>query len=176
MPLSISNSSRALARQAAVVAATSTRLAKRPYVIPSGAHASEASPDEATLAILKPDLLANPYTVASILSDIHSHDIAIARRKQMHWTWAQAAEFYAEHRERFFYRRLLGYMTSGPILALELRAPHVVSRWRQLIGSTHPARMRINNPTCLRAKWGLTDTRNSFHGSDSEESAKREIA
>ncbi|KAJ2378890.1 hypothetical protein IW150_000514 [Coemansia sp. RSA 2607] len=135
---------------------------RRLYVIPATAQTSDGSPEEATLAILKPDLLANPYTVASILDEIHSHNITISRRKQVHWTWAQAAEFYSEHRDRFFYQRLLGYMTSGPILALELRAPEVISRWRSLIGSTHPARMRIHNPTCLRAKWGLTDTRNSL--------------
>ncbi|KAG0170563.1 Nucleoside diphosphate kinase 6 [Apophysomyces sp. BC1015] len=66
-------------------------------------------------------------------------------------------------------------MTSGPFEALILCSPNAIKEWRALIGPTHPCRARINQPNTLRALYGLTDTRNSFHGSDSDETARREI-
>ncbi|KAJ2555401.1 hypothetical protein EV175_002276 [Coemansia sp. RSA 1933] len=133
---------------------------------------------QVTLALLKPDLLANPEFVKSIVTEISSnrHGISILRRKTVFWSQEQARLFYAEHRGRFFYDRLVRYMTSGPFEALALAGPGSISWWRQEMGSTHPARMRITNPLCLRARYGLTDTRNSFHGSDSPESALRELS
>ncbi|KAJ2908721.1 hypothetical protein GGI21_002604 [Coemansia aciculifera] len=129
-----------------------------------------------TLALLKPDLLANPQTVAEIISEIQrTPGLQIARRAQVFWTREEAERFYDEHRGRFFFRRLVDYMTSGPIEALALRGPTAVTLWRQMMGSTHPVRMRVTNAGCLRARYGLTDTRNSFHGSDSPQSAAREL-
>lgn len=129
-----------------------------------------------TLALLKPDLLANPYWVQQILKEIRSTPgIRIVNQKQIHWTPSQAQEFYHLHQHKFFYRRLITYMTSGPLLALRLEGPEVIGRWRQMIGSTHPIRSRLHSSNCLRARYGLTDTRNSFHGSDSVESAVVEL-
>ncbi|KAI9474935.1 nucleoside diphosphate kinase, partial [Coemansia mojavensis] len=84
-------------------------------------------------------------------------------------------KFYAEHLGKPFYPRLISYMTSGPILALALTKQGAIREWREMIGSTRPAQMRIENPRTLRAQFGLTDTRNSFHGSDSADSASREL-
>ncbi|KAJ2387095.1 hypothetical protein GGI23_006354 [Coemansia sp. RSA 2559] len=140
------------------------------------AAAKKAS--EITLALLKPDLLANPVFVESILSEIRNnrHGIAIHRHKRVFWTQDQARAFYAEHKGRFFYDRLVWYMTSGPFEAMALRGPGAIAWWRKEMGATRPVQMRIANPSCLRARYGLTDTRNSFHGSDSTESAQRELS
>ncbi|KAJ2252957.1 hypothetical protein GGI13_002977 [Coemansia sp. RSA 455] len=141
-------------------------------------HAVASGPrDLVTLALLKPDLLANPQTVENIIDEIkRTPGLQIVKRAELFWTQEQAEQFYDEHRNRFFYRRLVDYMTSGPMQALALRGPQAITVWREMMGSTHPVRMRVFNGTCLRARYGLTDTRNSFHGSDSPASAARELA
>ncbi|KAJ1821614.1 hypothetical protein GGH91_000944 [Coemansia sp. RSA 2671] len=133
--------------------------------------------DLLTLALLKPDLLADPQTVERIVEEIRrTPGLQIVESAQLFWTREQAEEFYDEHRGRFFYNRLVDYMTSGPMQALALRGPQAITKWREMMGSTHPVRMRVLNGACLRARYGLTDTRNSFHGSDSPASAARELA
>ncbi|KAJ2090111.1 hypothetical protein IW138_002921 [Coemansia sp. RSA 986] len=95
---------------------------------------------EITLALLKPDLLANPEFVKSIINEIRNNrkGIRILQRKRVFWTQDQARSFYAEHSERFFYGRLVSYMTSGPFEAMALGGPGAISWWRQEMGSTHP--------------------------------------
>ncbi|ORX69892.1 nucleoside diphosphate kinase [Linderina pennispora] len=129
-----------------------------------------------TLALLKPDLLANPSAVQQIIHEISANPaLSIIHQKTDFWTTARATQFYSEHQGRFFFGRLVGYMTSGPILAMALRGPHAIADWRAMLGLTHPVRMRLAQPASLRARFGLTDTRNSFHGSDSMQSAEREL-
>ncbi|CAG8589124.1 7826_t:CDS:2 [Ambispora leptoticha] len=132
-----------------------------------------------TLALLKPDLCANPNTISKIISRITAtnqhNNFEIIRQREILWRQQDAEAFYAEHRGRFFFERLCGYMTSGPFMALVLARQDAIKEWRALIGPTHPWRARINAPNTLRSLYGLTDTRNSFHGSDSDETAKREI-
>ncbi|OMJ09886.1 Nucleoside diphosphate kinase 6 [Smittium culicis] len=67
------------------------------------------------------------------------------------------------------------YMTSGEFVALVIRGEQAISKWRRLIGKTHPVRAKVDGTFSLRSKFGLTDTRNSFHGSDSNENARVEI-
>ena len=76
---------------------------------------------------------------------------------------------------KFFFPRLVDYMTSGPVEALVLEGPNAVARWRALMGPTHPPRARIVAPTSIRARFGMTDTRNATHGSDAE-AARSEIS
>ncbi|KAJ2730201.1 hypothetical protein IW152_005356 [Coemansia sp. BCRC 34962] len=140
-------------------------------------HTTAAPRDLLTLALLKPDLLADPQTVDSIVEEIRrTPGLRIVKSTQLFWTREQAEKFYNEHRNRFFYSRLVDYMTSGPMQALALRGPQAIALWREMMGSTHPVRMRVLNGACLRARYGLTDTRNSFHGSDSPASAACELA
>ncbi|KAJ2203712.1 hypothetical protein IW145_003900 [Coemansia sp. RSA 521] len=134
-----------------------------------------ASKIEATLALLKPDLFANPLAISRIEHAVAAHSFRIVSRKRVVWTIDDAQKFYAEHEGKPFFARLVSYMTSGPIYALALTKPCAIAEWRQLIGSTRPVQMRINRPDTLRARFGLTDTRNSFHGSDSVQSAIREL-
>ncbi|KAI8982238.1 nucleoside diphosphate kinase [Mycotypha africana] len=132
-----------------------------------------------TLALLKPDICANPLLIDKVKEAIRKNNMEIVHEKRVLWTEKEAGQFYQEHQQKFFYHRLCGYMTSGPFQAMILTSPktnNVIKEWRQLIGPTHPVKARIHKPNTLRALYGLTDTRNSFHGSDSDESAKSEIA
>lgn len=124
---------------------------------------------------MKPDICANAALLPKIKEAMTQQGLDIVQERPVLWTEEQAGKFYAEHKGKFFYHRLCGYMTSGPFQAFVLTSPNAIKDWRSLIGPTHPVRARIHQPNTLRALYGLTDTRNSFHGSDSDESAQKEI-
>ncbi|KAJ2295096.1 hypothetical protein IWW55_005557 [Coemansia sp. RSA 2706] len=130
---------------------------------------------QATLALLKPDLLADPRHLPQILSLLHTRQFLIKSTTHTRLTLQDAQRFYREHTHKPFFSRLVTYMTSGPLVALALVRPHAISEWRLIIGASQPVRMRVENTQCLRARFGVTDTRNSFHGSDSVESAQSEL-
>lgn len=73
-------------------------------------------------------------------------------------------QFYAEHHDRFYFLRLVSHATSGPFVALALAAPDAIKRWRTLIGPTKVFRGQWEDGSCLRARYGTSDTRNGFHG------------
>ncbi|KAF9155436.1 Nucleoside diphosphate kinase 6 [Linnemannia schmuckeri] len=128
-----------------------------------------------TLALLKPDLTANSIKVNKVFAHIQQNDFNIVAHKTLLWSKSDAEAFYGEHRGKFFFERLCGYMTSGHFHALILEKPDAILGWRALIGPTHPPRARINAPDTLRSLYGMTDTRNSFHGSDAVDTATKEI-
>ncbi|GJJ73096.1 hypothetical protein EMPS_05454 [Entomortierella parvispora] len=132
-------------------------------------------PAQLTLALLKPDLTANSIKTAKVFAHIQKNEFNIVAQKKLLWSKRDAEAFYGEHRGKFFFERLCGYMTSGHFHALILEKPNAIQDWRALIGPTHPPRARINAPSTLRSLYGLTDTRNSFHGSDAVDTAKNEI-
>lgn len=88
----------------------------------------------------------------------------------------EAAEFYAEHEGRFFYNRLLTFMCSGPSEVYILARDDAIKTWRELMGPTKVYQAVYTAPGTIRAEYGLTDTRNATHGSDSIKSAIREIS
>lgn len=98
----------------------------------------------------------------------------ICRTKRIHWRPEEAEAFYAEHKDRFYFPRLVLAM-SEPFMAIALAKDNAIQDWRALIGPTHVYKAKWTKPDCLRAKYGISDTRNAFHGSDSPESAKREL-
>ncbi|ORZ22244.1 nucleoside diphosphate kinase [Absidia repens] len=118
-----------------------------------------------TLALLKPDICADKSLIPKIQHTMAEHQLDIVQSRDVLWTEQEAGRFYAEHEGKFFYHRLCGYMTSGPFQAYILSSSDAIKKWRSLIGPTHPVRARIHQPDTLRALYGLTDTRNSFHGS-----------
>ncbi|CAG8634589.1 6449_t:CDS:2, partial [Acaulospora morrowiae] len=126
-----------------------------------------------SLALLKPDLCANPALIPLILNSLKNKNFKILGERRLLWNQSHAEKFYAEHRARnFLYHKLfaallikLFFFSSGPFVSLILSKPNAIREWRELIGPTHPFRARINSPNTLRALYGLTDTRNSFHGS-----------
>lgn len=128
-----------------------------------------------TLAILKPDVTAHPHVVHKIKEAILDRGFYIVRSKRLHLTRARAADFYKEHEGRFFHNRLVTFMSSGPISTHILARENAIGEWRKLMGPTKVFKTIHEDPGSLRGQFGLTDTRNSTHGSDSDESARREI-
>ncbi|CAK8680350.1 unnamed protein product [Clavelina lepadiformis] len=129
-----------------------------------------------TLAILKPDVAVNPHIVYAIDKSILRNKFLIIKRKRLRWPKARAEQFYFQHAQRFFYRRLVEFMSSGPIEALILAKRNAIQDWRLLIGPTKVYKTQHTNPNTIRGQFGLTDTRNAVHGADSEESVHEEVA
>ena len=86
-----------------------------------------------------------------------------------------AGDFYDEHRKKFFHGRLVSFMSSGPVEVLILAKDNAISEWRALLGPTKVYKTVISHPDSLRGMFGLTDTRNVGHGSDSPETSAKEI-
>lgn len=128
-----------------------------------------------TLALIKPDAVAHPVISEALHGKILENNFIIVRCKRLVWTKPESEKFYAEHSGRFFYQRLVEYMSSGPMQAYVLARDDAVHHWRELMGPTKVFRARHSAPDTIRGQFGLTDTRNTTHGSDSVESAHKEI-
>jgi nucleoside-diphosphate kinase len=126
---------------------------------------------ERTLGIVKPDAVAKKQ-VGSIVSMIEKSGLAIKGMRMLHLARSQAEQFYAVHKERPFYRDLVGFMTEGPIVVLCLEGDNAIGRYRELMGSTDPAKA---GPETIRKAYGTSIERNAVHGSDAPETAKVEI-
>ncbi|EGD74368.1 nucleoside diphosphate kinase, partial [Salpingoeca rosetta] len=127
---------------------------------------------EQTLAIIKPDAVHRSY---EILDDIVARGFTILRKRRVRISPEQANEFYAEHYGKEFFPRLIGFMSSGPIMVLVLAKADAITSWREALGPTSSEKARDTAPASLRAKYGTDNTRNALHGSDSLVSAMREI-
>ncbi|KAG8440135.1 hypothetical protein GDO86_006073 [Hymenochirus boettgeri] len=133
-------------------------------------------PLQLTLALIKPDALAHPIIFEAVHKKILENNFLIVRSKELYWGSTDSQKFYCEHSGRFFYQRLVEFMSSGPMQAYILAHEDAVQLWRSLMGPTKVFRARLMAPGTVRGDLGLTDTRNTTHGSDSKESACREIA
>ncbi|XP_053885665.1 nucleoside diphosphate kinase 6 isoform X4 [Malaclemys terrapin pileata] len=141
-----------------------------------GAVLRSARPLQLTLAMLKPDAVAHPLVLEAVHETILNNKFLIVRTKELMWRREDSQRFYQEHSGRFFYQRLVEFMASGPMRAYILAHEDAVARWRSLMGPTKVYRARNTAPDSIRGAYGLTDTRNTTHGSDSVASARREIA
>ncbi|XP_058462485.1 nucleoside diphosphate kinase 6 isoform X3 [Malaya genurostris] len=119
-----------------------------------------------TLAIFKPHLLKNPVAYGAVEKLIETSGIRIVTRKQLQLSEPQAQQFYRDHEGKFFHRRLIALMTSGPLEVLILTGENVITRWRELMGPTKVLKAVYSHPDCVRSLFGLSDTRNASHGSD----------
>lgn len=128
---------------------------------------------ERTLAIIKPDAVRY---LGDIISAVYENGFTIARMRMIRLAQNEAMFFYSEHKSKEFFPRLTEFMTSGPIVAMELVGPDAIHRWRSMIGPTDSLRAKEQGPHLLRARFGTDGTRNALHGSDSTESAQREIS
>lgn len=128
-----------------------------------------------TLAVIKPDAVAHPLMLEALHQKILENNFIIVRCKELAWKKQDSERFYAEHSGRFFYQRLVEFMSSGPVRAYILARDDAVRHWRELMGPTKVFRARHTAPATIRGQFGLTDTRNTTHGSDSVESAHKEI-
>jgi len=97
-------------------------------------------------------------------------------RKDITLTRNQVEYFYAEHRGKYFYENLCTFMTSGITVALLLEKVDAVREWRRVMGPTSVEDAKKEAPNSVRAKYAETTTKNAAHGSDSLQSAKREVA
>ena len=129
---------------------------------------------QGTLAIIKPDAMARRIEIEEI---IMKEGFVLVDKKRMTFTRELAEEFYEEHENKHFFPDLIDYMTSGDAMAMCLGREDGINHWRQLMGPTKVSDARKTAPKSIRALFGdpNNDTRNAVHGSDSYESAGREI-
>ncbi|XP_063702903.1 nucleoside diphosphate kinase 6 [Culicoides brevitarsis] len=128
-----------------------------------------------TLAIIKPHVLKNPFALRCIKRAIKENHFTIRIQKTIRMDEKLAEKFYAEHKGRFFYNRLVEFMCSSPMEVLVLERFDAINKWREMLGPTKTFKAVYSHPDSIRALYGLSDTRNACHGSDSIESALKEI-
>lgn len=127
---------------------------------------------ERTLSIIKPDAVAK-NVVGQILSRFEAANLKIVACKMQHLSREQAEGFYAEHSERPFFNDLVGFMTSGPVSIQVLEGENAIMTNRDLMGATNPKEAAAGT---IRADFAESIDANAAHGSDSSDSAAREIA
>jgi len=127
---------------------------------------------ERTLSIIKPDATRRNLT-GKVNACLESAGLRIVAQKRLQLTPAQAEAFYAVHAARPFYRDLVNFMISGPVVAQVLEGEDAVARNREVMGATNPANAA---PGTIRAQFAESIEANSVHGSDSAENAAMEIA
>lgn len=124
-----------------------------------------------TLGLVKPDAVA-AGNAGQIIAAIQEKGLRIVNMKMLHWTRAQAEGFYAVHRERPFFKDLVAFMTSGPIVAIVMEGEDAIKTWRNLMGPTDSTKA---GPDTLRGRFGTNIERNATHGSDATDTAAFEI-
>ena len=129
------------------------------------------SVDQRTYIMIKPDAVARGL-IGAIVTRLEGVGLTIERMELGLVTSEQAAANYAEHEGKPFYEGLVEYVTSGPVVKMVVSGPEAVAVCRKLMGATNP---RDAAPGTIRGDFGLTLDANIVHGSDSLESAEREI-
>ena len=126
---------------------------------------------ERTLAIIKPDALERRLA-GRIIERIEEAGFQIRAMKRLHLSKRQAEGFYAVHRERPFFKDLVGFMTTGPVMVQVLEGENAIARNRELMGATVPKKAA---PGTIRAAFAESIDANAVHGSDGPETARTEI-
>ena len=126
---------------------------------------------ERTLSIIKPDATRRNLTGA-INAKIEAAGLRIIAQKRTKWKKKDAETFYKVHKERPFYKDLVKFMTSGPIVIQVLEADDAVVKYRDVMGATNPANAAAGT---IRKEFAESIEANSVHGSDSAENANKEI-
>jgi nucleoside-diphosphate kinase len=124
-----------------------------------------------TLSILKPDATRRNIT-GRVNAAIENAGLRIVAQKRVKWKKAEAQAFYKVHKDRPFYNDLVKFMSSGPIVLQVLEGEDAVARYRDVMGATDPAKAA---PGTIRAQFAESIEANSVHGSDSPETARKEI-
>ena len=127
---------------------------------------------ERTFSIIKPDATTRNLTGA-INAMIERAGLRIVAQKRMRISLPQARQFYAVHKERPFFKELVDFMVSGPVVVQVLEGENAIARYRELMGATDPAKAAAGTIRKVHAK---SIGENSVHGSDAPETAAREIA
>lgn len=127
---------------------------------------------ERTFAIIKPDAVAKKVA-GEIIARIEKSGLDIIAMKRMQLDDQMARGFYAVHKARPFFGELVGFMTSGPVVALVLEGEGAIRKWRDLMGPTNSKEAPAGT---IRGDFGTDIERNASHGSDAPETARLEIA
>lgn len=126
---------------------------------------------ERTLSIIKPDAVAKGH-VEEICERLNSNGLTIIKKQSLHLDREKAEGFYIEHKGKPFFEDLVAFMTSGPVQVQVLEGEEAISKYRDVMGNTNPQEAA---PGTIRADFADSIDANAVHGSDSPESAKREI-
>ena len=126
---------------------------------------------EQTLSIIKPDAVERNL-IENIKSIFRKNNLTIKEDKKIHITKEEAAEFYKVHQSKPFYDDLCRYLSSGPIVVMILEGENAIASNRKIMGATNPIDAEENT---IRKLYGISIDKNSVHGSDSADNAKKEI-
>lgn len=127
---------------------------------------------ERTLSIVKPNAVAG-NAIGAILDRFEKNGLIVVAARMLHLSKEQASAFYAVHQGKGFFDELVGFMTSGPVLAMALEGEDAIARNREIMGATNPANAA---PGTIRADFADSFTENAVHGSDAADTAQVEIA
>jgi len=127
---------------------------------------------ERTFSIIKPDAVAK-NVIGEIYSRFEKNGLRIVAAKMVHLTQAQAEGFYAVHKERPFFKDLVSFMISGPVIMQVLEGEDAIAKNREIMGATNP---KDAAPGTIRADFASSIDENAVHGSDGPDTAKEEIA
>ena len=126
---------------------------------------------EQTLSIIKPDAISKGFA-EEICQRLEEVGLKIHSKRSLHLTEEEAEGFYIEHKGKPFFPDLITFMTSGPIQVQILEGENAIAKYREVMGNTNP---KEANPGTLRADFADSIDANAVHGSDSKQSAEREI-
>ncbi len=127
---------------------------------------------EHTLSIIKPDGVERGI-IGKVIARLEAADLKPIAMRMLHLTQGEAEGFYAVHRQRPFFKDLVKYMTSGPVLVMVLEGEGAIGKNREVMGATDPRKAAAGT---IRKEFGTDIERNTVHGSDSPETARTEIA
>lgn len=127
---------------------------------------------ERTLSIIKPDAIGKNH-IGNIISRFEKAGLQVVGAKMKHLSQKDAEGFYAVHKERPFFKDLVSFMITGPVLILVLEGENAIAKNRDIMGATDPKKAA---PGTIRADLARTIDENAVHGSDSPETARSEIA
>jgi nucleoside-diphosphate kinase len=127
---------------------------------------------EQTLSIIKPDAVKK-NAIGQIIARFEAAGLRVVAARMMHLSRAEAEGFYAVHRQRPFFRDLVEFMTSGPVLVQVLEGDNAIAKNRELMGATDPKKAAKGT---IRADFADSIDANAVHGSDSAENARTELA
>lgn len=127
---------------------------------------------EKTLSIIKPDAVSKNH-IGDIIARFEKNGLKIVAARMAHLSQKQAQEFYAVHKERPFYKDLVSFMTTGPVLVMVLEGDNAIIKNRDIMGATDPKKAA---PGSIRADFAKSIDENAVHGSDAADTAAKEIA